>query len=276
VEGAGNVVQFGLSGAAANAPITTLLLSIGPILLPGLCALWPIRRIPRAVWAPIIALGLSILLFYFVVLSVESSYIGFRAGQLMQIALAVLLARTFSSVIHTGRLTSVGVGLLLLICSVGLPTTVIDLYNTQDIRNRAMGPGFRWTFAITAAEQEAFDWIRRETPADAVVQMNAHARGPESWSLIPTFAERRMAAGMPISMINIPDYRRTSLMVHDMYTSESTADAYRVAQTMGIDFLFVGLLERQEMGTAARDKFEKNVYFEQVFRNREVTIYAVR
>jgi hypothetical protein len=276
VEGAGNVVQFGVSEAAAQAPITTLLLSIGPILLPGLCALWPIWRIPRAVWAPIITLGLSILLFYFVALTVESSYVGFRAGQLMQICLAVLVARTFASLIRAGRLTAVGVGLLMLIGGAGLPTTVVDLYNAQDIANRAMGPGFRWTFTVTAAEQEAFDWIRRQTPADAVVQMNAQARHPESWSLIPTFAQRRMAAGLPISMISIPDYEHTSLMVHEVYTGVSAVEAHRVAGALGIDYLFVGPVEREDMGTAARAKFENAAYFEQVFRNSEVTIYAVR
>ena len=41
VEGAAGVVVYGLGGYARNAPLTTLVLSLGPLLVPALLALWP-------------------------------------------------------------------------------------------------------------------------------------------------------------------------------------------------------------------------------------------
>ena len=39
------------------------------------------------------------------------------------------------------------------------------------------------------------------TPPAAIVQMDPTARGRTTWSLIPSFAQRRMAAGLPISLL---------------------------------------------------------------------------
>ena len=94
--------------------------------------------------------------------------------------------------------------LLLVAFAAGLPTTAIDTYNAQDISNRAMGPGFPWTVTVDPAQQAAFAWIRRETPREAVVQMEPMVRGRATWTLIPTFAGRRMAAGLPISLVAQP------------------------------------------------------------------------
>ena len=73
-----------------------------------------------------------------------------------------------------------------------------------------MGPGFRWTVTLTPDEQEAYRWMRTETPRDAIVQMDPIAHGRETWSQLPTFAWRRMAAARPISLMNIPDYAERS------------------------------------------------------------------
>ena len=65
-----------------------------------------------------------------------------------------------------------------LLIAIGLPTTLIDDFNAQDIGNREMGPGFRWTIMLTPEEQEAYRWIRTQTPPKAIV-----ADGPDrSWT----------------------------------------------------------------------------------------------
>ena len=102
--------------------------------------------------------------------------------------------------------------MVVLVFAAGLPTTVIDAYNAQDVENRSMGPGFHWTVVVTPAEQQALAWIRTHTPADAVVQAEPIVRGRETWSLIPSLAERRMAAGNGIPLPG-PDYGPRSQQV---------------------------------------------------------------
>ena len=53
---------------------------------------------------------------------------------------------------------------------------------------------------LSPGQQEALAWIRSHVPEEAIVQMEPVVRGRDQWSLIPTFAGRRMAAGMPISL----------------------------------------------------------------------------
>ena len=67
-----------------------------------------------------------------------------------------------------------------------------------------MGPGFLWTQTVTPDEQEAFRWIRRATAPEATVQFEPVSRGRDSWSMIPTFAHRRLAAGMAYSLLYVP------------------------------------------------------------------------
>ena len=200
----------------------------------------------RRAWPAVAGTVLGLLVFYLVRLSVEDSYIGFRAGQLMQLALpglaALFFARLWQPEWQAGaprppRSRSC--------CSlIGLPTTLIDTYNAQDIGNRQMGPGFRWTITLTPDEQEAYRWMRTETPRDAIVQMDPIAHGRETWSQLPTFAERRMAAARPISLMNIPDYAERSRKAHRIYAERNAETAAQLARELGIDYIFIGPAEQ--------------------------------
>ena len=61
-----------------------------------------------------------------------------------------------------------------------LPTTLIDTYNAQDIGNRQMGPGFRWTIMLTPDEQEAYrvdpDAKRRVTRSCRWIRLRTGAK----------------------------------------------------------------------------------------------------
>ena len=84
----------------------------------------------------------------------------------------------------------------------------IDVYNTQDVWNRAEGPGFRWTVLLSPGELEGLEWIKTGTFKSARVQVEPVERGRDSWAFIPAFAERRMASGLPLSMIPWPSTKR--------------------------------------------------------------------
>ena len=154
VEGAADRVIYGFGGLAHNSPIATIALSLGPLLIPALLALWPPSRLPRHTWPSVAGLIVGLLAFYLVRISRDAAYIGFRAGNLLQVALPGLAAVYFARLTQRSHvLAAMGATLLI---AVGLPTTLIDDFNAQDIGNREMGPGFRWTIMLTPEEQEAY------------------------------------------------------------------------------------------------------------------------
>ena len=147
VEGAASVVLYGFGGLARNAPIATMALSLGPLLIPALLALWPPAKLPRHAWPSVAGMILGFLVFYLVRISRDAPYIGFRAGQFLQLALPGLAAVFFARLAQRSRAMAAIAATLLI--AIGLPTTLIDDFNAQDIGNREMGPGFRWTIMLT-------------------------------------------------------------------------------------------------------------------------------
>ena len=143
-EGAGEALTIGWVGFARNAPILTLLLSLGPVLVPALAGLLPDRRLPATpVLIAVSGLLVGLFLLYFVVLT-ERSWVGFRAGQILLAMLTLPLARLFGRLLFDGRRRAVA-ALAVLIAAVGAPTTIVDTFNASDIGNLGRGPGFPWT-----------------------------------------------------------------------------------------------------------------------------------
>jgi hypothetical protein len=274
-EGAGEALTFGWTGHARRAPVATLLLSLGPVLVP---ALWGFRRDERIPGQPArtAAAGLliALLLFYFVMLS-DQFWVGFRAGQILLAMTALPLARVFDWLLDSGR-RGWAAALAASILIVGLPTTAIDTYNASDISNTKMGPGFPWTVTLSAREQEALAWVRNATPPTARVQVEPIVRGRAEWSLIPSFADRRMSAGLPISLLPSPEYQRQSARVRDIFLAPSVDEAHAIARALRIDYLWVGQVDRkvypQGVATLASDP----TLFIPVFANTEVSVYAIR
>ena len=279
-EGAGEALTIGWYGHARKAPVVTLLMSLGPALLPALAGLWPSRRLPSppliiASCGLVVGLGL----LYFVVLS-EASWVGFRAGQILIAMLTVLLARLFSRLLDSGGAhrarRGLAAALAATILAIGAPTVIADTYNASDIANLAPGPGFPWTLTVTPRQQEAVAWVRRNTRPTAVVQMDTLARGRGHWSFIPTFAARRMAAGLPISLLPRREYQEASEQVRSIFDTRNADDAHRTARRMRIDYLWVDQVERQAYREGIATLASAPGYFDPVFDNGEVTVYYVK
>ncbi len=274
VEGAADVVIYGFGGLARNSPVATLALSLGPLLIPALVALWPPTKLPRRVWPSIAGMIVGLLAFYLVRISRDAAYIGFRAGQLLQVALPGLAAVLFARLAHRSRVMAAAAAALLV--AIGLPTTLIDTFNAQDIGNREMGPGFRWTISLTPQEQEAFRWLRTETPPNAIVAMDPFAHGRETWSQLPTFARRRMAGGKPISLMAIPDYEIRSRLTEAIYAEGNPEAAARTARQLGLSYVFVGRDEVRVHPREALAKFDRRPdLFRRVFSNSDTRIYEI-
>jgi hypothetical protein len=274
-EGAGEAITIGWAGHARNAPVVTLLMSLGPALLPALAGFGTWRRMPALpLLIALCGLLVGLSLLYFVVLS-EASWVGFRAGQILIAVLTIPLARLFGRLLDGGHRLSLA-GLAAIVFMVGAPTVIADTRNAADIANLKPGPGFPWTLTVTPGQQDALRWVRRQTPRRAVVQMDVIARGRAHWSFIPTFAGRRMATGLPISLLPRPIYRERASEVRTMFEMTDSARAHASARRLGIHFLWVDALDRQVYPAGTNRLAAAGDYFERVFDNGEVQVYRVR
>lgn len=276
-EGAADVLHFGFWGPARNATVLTFLLQFGPILLPIGLGLWLATKPqwPR-LWPAVAGITLAVLLMHLVTLTVDQAWVGFRGGQIFFVLAPAIVALALSTLWSAGRRRQ-AIGLVLVVAALGLPTTIIDAYNIQDVNNRGFAPRneFHWTVWITAPEQEALDWIRTHTPARSIVQMEPIVRGRETWSLIPTFAERRMASGVPLPLLWRQVYADNNARVRAIYESPDAGAAWQQARALGIDYLYVDRTERNAYPRV--DKFDARPdLFERVFSNAEASVYALR
>jgi hypothetical protein len=270
--GAADAVHFGFGGSAAQHTVTSLLLSVGPVLVPALAGLWPWRSLPsQPARVALVGMSVSLLLMHTLTLS-EGSWVGFRTGQILLLMLPLLIARLLWALARSRTAAAITVSLLIL--AAGLPTTVIDTYNAQDIWNRQPGPGFRWTIPVTAAQQAAFTWVRTHLPEDAIVQMEPIVRGRDHWSLIPSFAQRRMSAGLPISLLPTPEYAEGSAQVQRIYRTADPREAHALAAARGIAYLYIDEDDRAAYGSDMK-QFDSPL-FEGAYDRRGITIVRVR
>ncbi len=276
VDGAGAAVHVGYTGPITQAPFVTPLLTLGPLLIAVAAGLWVNRRDRTGVLAPASAgLAVGFGLFYFVSLpGGDLVWVGWRAGQILLLTMAPLAARWVAAVFDARLFRPLGLAAIGVLFLAGLPTTIIDTYNAQDIWNRRMGPGFRWTIVVAPEERRALDWIRNTTAPTAIVQMEPTARGRETWTLIPSFAHRRMAAGLPISLLKRPEYGRRSARMRTLYGTEDPKVAWDIAMAHGIDFIYVDRVERRAFGKGV-EKFNRPDYFRPVFSEGDVRVYEV-
>jgi len=279
-EGAGDALSIGWYGDARNSPIVTLVLSLGPILVPAVIGLAWARRGPAM---PHVVAGCGLLvglfLLYFVVLT-DASWVGFRAGQIliamMTVPMAALLGRLLAGdgrgVVRRGPAAAV----CALVLALGAPTVIADTRNAADIDNLGPGPGFPWTITVTRDQQAGLAWLKAHTRPAAVVQADAMPRGRAHWSLIPSFAERRMAAGMPISLLPDPEYRRAAAVVHSIFSADNPSNAHQTARQLGINYLWVDEFDARTLPEGVAMLASAPGYFDRVFQNGDVRIYRVR
>ena len=284
VDGAGGALDFGFHGAAAQSPVIALLLSLGPVLILMAIGCSVRSSVAFARVVPAIALVLASLgLMYLVRLRVDAAWVPFRAGQMLLAAAPALIARALISSRGSPAIRWSTAAVLGAAFVTGLPTTVIDAYNAQDVADRNVGPGFHWTLALTPDEQRVLDWIRRETPRDAIVQMEPTVRDRdlsrghwgERWSTIPSFAERRMAAGIPISLMRVPEYGERSSQVKSMFESANARDAWSIARKLRIDYVYVDAIDRAAYPAVSKFDAAPDL-FTPAFASGAAAVYQVR
>lgn len=274
-EGAGGALEFGFNRLSRNSPVQTLLLSLGPALLPAIAGLLSRAGPPFRTFLPAAVLAaLALFLMYFVRLSVDVYWVAFRSGHLMLVSLPALGARFFVWALQSARPLAAAV--IVVTFAAGAPTLLIDAYNARDITNHVISSGgFPWTRVVTPQQQAAFRWMREQTPATAVIQQDAISREPNTWWVVPTFGQRRMAAGLPPFLLEVPEYREKSELVRTMYATPDASQAWAIAHGLRIDYIYIDAVERKAYPDGM-EKFDDFRYFDQAFHNDEASIYRVR
>lgn len=276
VDASGSIVELGVNRLATQSFWLVTALSFGPVLIMSVAAIAVILRVERQNLGAFGALAAACVVFYFFinVRDHQDVYVGWRVGHLLFMSATILAGILFDHVttMPNRRLALAG---LLIVGLAGLPTTAIDVYNTQDITNNRGAPGFTWTLRLTPDDRQAFHWIRLNTRPEEVIQVDPFTRDSETWAYIPAFAERRMAAGLPISMVPLKKYQDGSEQVRAMF-DEPALSAYERAVRAGINYVLVGPPERQAHEGVEQRLDSLPDLMPLLFRNGTISIYGVR
>jgi hypothetical protein len=276
----GPIVLVQLNPLAAHNTWTGIFLSFGPMLIAASVGA-AIALFRRA--APLGVLGLIIAVawffyFYVDVVDHQHAYVGWRAGHLLFIAFAALAGYAWQELWGMGTFARAAAVLGAAILALGAaPMTAIDLYNTQDTDNQHPGPSFHWTEILTRDELQALDWIKAQTPPDALVQVDPIHGDIEGgvWAYMPAFGERRMTAGVPISMIPAKKYLEAGEKVRQMFAATDVKDAASRAAALGLQYVYIGP-EEQRVYPALRALLDSDPHsFKPAFRNGTVSVYRV-
>ncbi|HEX2445762.1 MAG TPA: hypothetical protein VHJ77_17590 [Vicinamibacterales bacterium] len=279
VDAGGGLVRFGLNQVAARNASRVVPLSFGVLLPAGLLgiAVGVATRHWRTLALALLAAVCFTFYFFVNVLDHLDTYVAFRSGHVIIITFGTLLA-VFAEWIWTrSRPTRVAAAACALVAAaLATPTALFDIINCQDVFNRKPGPGFRWTVILSPGEVEGMTWIREHTRPDAIVQVEPFARGRDTWSYVTAFGERRMAAGLPISMVPLAKYERASERIREIYRATEPGDAYLMAGRERIDYLVIGPPERRSYPAFQPTIESRPDLFVRVFGNGDLSIYRIR
>ena len=278
VDKAGSLIRILVNPQAVTNPWTAIFLSFGPMLLLGAIGIaYAIWRREWRLWVIGVIVVVSFVFYFFVdVRDHQYVYVGWRAGHMLFVAFAVLVGFAIQEMMRGGRALRVAtVMVVVVLAALATPTLAIDLYNTQDLNNREEAAGFKWTLVLAPDELEALSWIRRYTQPDDLIQVEPFTRDSYTWAYVPAFAERRMSAGLPISMVPLDKYIAASERVRDVYRTAQPDEAHRKARRLGIDYLIIGAPERTAHPGFEAAASSRPDLFRPVFRKGEVAIYFV-
>ena len=277
VDTGGSVVALAVNRVALRSVWLVTFLSFGPVLIVSAAAVGLVIATRRRGLAVLMALAVTCIVFYFFinVRDHQDVYVGWRVGHLLFMAATVLAGIVFEHLPGTRSPARIAAwAAIAAVGLAGLPTTAIDVYNTQDITNDHAAPTSRWTLRLTPDDRQVFHWIKLNTSQDAVFQVDPLVRDTETWAYLPAFAERRMAVGLPISMIPLQKYQEGSERVRAIFDEVPLA-AYERAVTSGIDYVIVGPPERAAHPGVEQRFDTLGSLMPLAFRNGTISIYAV-
>ncbi|MFX1519949.1 MAG: hypothetical protein ACFFCD_08510 [Promethearchaeota archaeon] len=131
-------------------------------------------------------------------------------------------------------------------------------------------------YSISEEELAAYNWIKTNTPSDAIF-LTAPSLNGDPPSPVITYGARRVVIGNEIHVESqrlYYDGRYSDAIA--IYTSKDITMISELLQKYNVDYVFVGPRERQHFSGDALQKFDENTpLFERVFENTTVKIYKI-
>ena len=159
----------------------------------------------------------------------------------------------------------------------GLPTTVIDIYNTQDITNHSEAPAGSLDADADAGRTAGLRLDREQHRPGGDRSRSIRSRATRSTG--PTCRpsrERRMAVGLPISMVPLAKYQQASEAIRTDLRRGSRCAAYERAVRAGVNYVIVGPPERDaHPGVEATIQLDRRTRCRWSSRTDTISIYEV-
>jgi hypothetical protein len=131
-------------------------------------------------------------------------------------------------------------------------------------------------YSITEEELAAYNWIKTNTPSDAIF-LTAPSLNGDPPSPVITYGARRVVIGNEIHVESqrlYYDGRYSDAIT--IYTSKDVTLISELLHKYNVDYVFVGPKERQDFSGDTLQKFDENtLLFELVFENTAAKIYKV-
>lgn len=164
-----------------------------------------------------------------------------------------------------------GMVVMLACAFLALPTVVTDIHALIDTDDKT------FTTYISREEMAAAQWLRQNTPHDAVVQSRIDYPGHFDYSLTVCFGERRAAlAHWKIAHVLYPNLhalKERAKEIKTIFMEEDKLERYNTLKKLGINYIFIGAKERKSFpGCELRIALDTG-HFKRVYRNKEVGIY---
>jgi uncharacterized membrane protein len=84
-----------------------------------------------------------------------------------------------------------------------------------------------------------------------------------------------MAAGLPISLLNTPEYRNRSGQVRELYSTADAVTAWQLARRLGIDYVYADQVERRAYSDGVAKFDTAPSLFEPAFKSGEAAVWRV-
>ena len=128
------------------------------------------------------------------------------------------------------------------------------------------------------SELAAYEWVNREV-AGIPVMLEAHGASYQAFSRVTMNTGLPTLLGWQYHLVQQGRSREEidarARNVQEIYSSTDPARVEALLRNYRVDFIFVGPLERRTYGAGVVERFEASKLVEPVFRNGEVTIFAM-
>ena len=196
-----------------------------------------------------------------------------KGSPIVFLALLLIAGWFFDRVSHTKRLKALAATAMIL----AFPTFITDIYtaaNTNDRKN---------TTYIERGDYAACRWIKENTSPKAILQAYPEYPGFEPghegyhFSPITVFAERRIVVGPWVlsrvlhDQVGQADKRFVDMK--EMFTTPNVTRAAEIADRYGLDYVYIGGLERKRYGSGIEKFRGSPSEFECVYDRDGVEIY---